>query len=64
MNQRSLGLLAAVLTLVVAIMTIRAGVLTPTGHAIAAGSSGSIVIAGIMVVIAIGLFAKYFGLIK
>jgi hypothetical protein len=64
MNQINLGLVAAIITLIVAVMSIRTGVLTPTGAAIAGGAMGSLSVAIISLIIALTLFAKYFNLIK
>lgn len=64
MNEKNLSLLVAIITLAVAITTIRSGVMSPTGAFIRVGTSGSVLVAALTVIISLTLFAKYFDLIR
>jgi hypothetical protein len=63
MDRNKITLIAGVLTLVVAVFSLNT-TFSPTTAAIVGGSSGSLTIAVIAVVLAVALFSKYFGLIK
>jgi hypothetical protein len=63
MDRIKLTLIAGVLTLVVAFFSFNT-TFSPTTAAIVGGSSGSLTIAAITLILAIALFSKYFGLVK
>jgi hypothetical protein len=63
MDRSKLTLIAGVLTLVVAVFSLNT-TFSPTTAAIAGGSSGSLTIAAIALILAVALFSKYFGFVK
>jgi hypothetical protein len=63
MDRSKVTLIAGVLTLVVAVFSLNT-TFSPTTAAIAGGSSGSLTIAAIALILAVALFSKYFGFVK
>ena len=63
MERKHITVVVGFITLIVAVLSFNS-YLSPTGALIAGGASGSLIVAAISLLIALTLFARYFGLLK